>query len=39
MSLVNAIDLVREADAKNAAVLSFVCIDYNEARAVVNAAE
>ena len=39
MPLVNAIDLVREADAKNAAVLSFVCIDYNEARAVVNAAE
>ena len=39
MSLVNAIDLVREADAKDAAVLSFVCIDYNEARAVVNAAE
>jgi len=39
MPLVNAIDLVREASAKNAAVLSFVCIDYNEARAVVNAAE
>jgi len=39
MPLVNAIDLVREAAAKNAAVLSFVCIDYNEARAVVNAAE
>ncbi|MBO7668841.1 MAG: ketose-bisphosphate aldolase [Firmicutes bacterium] len=39
MSLVNAIDLVREADAKSTAVLSFVCIDYNEARAVVNAAE
>ena len=39
MPLINAIDLVREADAKNAAVLSFVCIDYNEARAVVNAAE
>ena len=39
MPLVNAIDLVREASAKNAAVLAFVCIDYNEARAVVNAAE
>ena len=39
MPLVKAIDLVREADARNAAVLSFVCIDYNEARAVVNAAE
>ncbi len=30
---------MREASAKNAAVLAFVCIDYNEARAVVNAAE
>ena len=39
MSLVNAIDLVRQADAKGAAVLSFVCIDYNEARAVIRAAE
>jgi len=39
MSLVNAIDLVRQADAKGAAVLSFVCIDYNEARAVISAAE
>ena len=39
MPLVKAIDLVREADARYAAVLSFVCIDYNEARAVVNAAE
>ncbi len=39
MPLVNAIELVREADAKGAAVLAFVCIDYNEARAVVNAAE
>lgn len=39
MPLVNAIDLVRQADAKGAAVLSFVCIDYNEARAVIRAAE
>lgn len=39
MPLVNAIDLVRQADAKAAAVLSFVCIDYNEARAVISAAE
>ena len=39
MPLVYAIDLVREAAARNAAALSFVCIDYNEARAVVNAAE
>ena len=39
MSLVNAIDLVREARDKNAAVFSFVCIDYNEVRAVINAAE
>ena len=39
MPLVNAIDLVRQADAKGAAVLSFVCIDYNEARAVISAAE
>ncbi len=39
MSLVNAIDLVREAHQKNAAVFSFVCIDYNEVRAVINAAE
>lgn len=39
MSLVNAIDLVREAHAKNAAVFAFVCIDYNEVRAVINAAE
>lgn len=39
MPLINAIDLVREADAKNTAVLSFVCIDYNEARSVVSAAE
>ena len=39
MSLVNAIDLVREASAKRAAVFSFVCIDYNEVRAVINAAE
>ena len=39
MSLVNAVDLVREAHQKNAAVFSFVCIDYNEVRAVVNAAE
>jgi len=39
MSLVNAIDLVRQADARGAAVLSFVCIDYNEARAVISAAE
>ena len=39
MSLVNAIDLVREACDKRAAVFSFVCIDYNEVRAVINAAE
>ena len=39
MPLVNAIDLVRQADTKGAAVLSFVCIDYNEARAVIMAAE
>ena len=39
MSLVNAIDLVREAHQKDAAVFSFVCIDYNEVRAVINAAE
>ena len=39
MSLVNAIDLVREAQEKNTAVFSFVCIDYNEVRAVINAAE
>ena len=39
MSLVNAMELVREASAKNAAVFSFVCIDYNEVRAVINAAE
>lgn len=39
MSLVNAIDLVREAHEKNTAVFSFVCIDYNEVRAVINAAE
>ncbi len=39
MSLVNAIDLVREAHQKSAAVFSFVCIDYNEVRAVINAAE
>ena len=39
MSLVNAIDLVREAHQKDAAVFSFVCIDYNEVRAVSNAAE
>ena len=39
MSLVNAIDLVREAAEKNTAVLSFVCIDYNEVRSVINGAE
>ena len=39
MSLVNAIDLVREARDRNTAVLSFVCIDYNEVRAVINGAE
>ena len=39
MSLVNAIDLVREARDKRTAVFSFVCIDYNEVRAVINAAE
>ena len=39
MSLVNAIDLIREADRKRAAVFSFVCIDYNEVRAVIDAAE
>ena len=39
MSLVNAIDLVNEARDRNAAVMSFVCIDYNEVRAVIDAAE
>ena len=39
MPLVNAIELVRQADARDAAVLAFVCIDYNEVRSVVNAAE
>lgn len=39
MPLINAIDLVREAHRKNAAVFAFVCIDYNEVRAVINAAE
>lgn len=39
MSLVSAIDLVREAREKNTAVFSFVCIDYNEVRSVINAAE
>ena len=39
MPLVDAIELVREADGKDTAALSFVCIDYNEARAVISAAE
>lgn len=39
MSLINAIDLIREARDKNAAVFSFVCIDYNEVRSVIDAAE
>ena len=39
MSLVNAIDLIGEAKRKNTAVLAFVCIDYNEVRAVISACE
>lgn len=39
MPLVDTIELVREADGKDTAALSFVCIDYNEARAVISAAE
>lgn len=39
MPLVDAIELVREADGKDTAALSFVCIDYNEVRAVISAAE
>ena len=39
MSLVNAIDLIHEARDVNTAVLAFVCIDYNEVRSVINAAE
>ena len=39
MSLVLAKDLIEEAKRKNTAVLSFVCIDYNEVRAVIDACE
>ena len=39
MSLVLVKDLIEEAKGKNTAVLSFVCIDYNEVRAVIDACE